>query len=526
MGQPTISRRTFLRLLGVGGGAVTLAGLHHSLGLAVAPRSPYTAQPDLADGGGRRVLVLGAGLAGLTAAYELGKAGYTVQLLEARDRPGGRCWTVRDGATLANEGGETQTASFAEGLFFEAGATRIPHHHRAVLDYCRELDVPLQLVTTINHAAYLYHDGDGPLGGRPLRFGEVFHDMLGHTAALLALAAERGALDGDVATERREALRAFAAELGDLEEDSYAYEGTGRAGYGGEGPGGGLAEGEISEPHPLPDLLRSELWRHLFVEWDYDNQMTQLHPVGGMDRLPAAFAERLGPAIRYGAEVREIRRAADGVRVVVGGAAGEEALTGDFCVCTIPPPVLAGIPLDLPSATLAAIRAVRFTPATLVGLQFRRRFWEEDDWIYGGTSWTDLPIGAITYPGWGYGGARGIVTGAATFGAAAEQLGTLSPEQRIAAALEQGARLHPQYADAFEQGFSVAWQRDPFSRGAYATYSDEERAGIYPALLAPDERIVLAGDHTTYLNGWMEGAILSAHAALRRIDELVRAGRP
>jgi monoamine oxidase len=525
MNRSTISRRTFLRLIGAAGAGATLASLHHGLGLTVAPRSPYRGRPALqANGAGRRVLVLGAGIAGLVAAYELQAAGYEVELIEARDRPGGRCWTVRDGATLAERDGPAQSASFATGLFFEAGSNRIPHHHRGVLDYCRELAVPLQLVSTINYAAYLYHERAGPLAGEPLRYAEVLHDLLGHSAELLALATRRGVFDGDLDQAQREALLDYADALGDL-DDEHTYEGSGRARYGDEAPGGGLAEGEAADPRPLSTLLASELWRYLFFEWDYDNQMTQLHPVGGMDRLINAFAERLGPTIRYSAEVRAIQRTSTGLRVLAASAGGaEQAFEGEFCICTIPPPVLAQIPNDLAPSVQQALAAVRMQPATLVGLQFARRFWEDDDQIYGGTSWTDMDIGSIWYPDWGYHSAKGIVTGAYTLGEAAEQLGALSPDQRIATALTQGAQLHPQYPEAFEQGFSVAWHRDPYSLGAYALYPEQEREEIYQALLAPDDAIILAGEHMSYLNGWMEGAVLSAHEALRQIDERVRAG--
>lgn len=524
MNRSTISRRAFLRLIGAAGAGATLAGLNHALGLAFAPRSPYRGRPALqANGAGRRVLVLGAGIAGLVAAYELQAAGYEVELIEARDRPGGRCWTVRDGATLSERDSPAQSASFDNGLFFEAGPNRIPHHHLGVLDYCRELAVPLQLVSTINYAAYIYHERTGPLAGEPLRYAELFHDMLGHSAELLAMATQRGVFDNDLDQAQREALLDYADELGDLEDD-HTYAGSGRGGYGDESPGGGLTEGEVADPRPLATLLASELWQHLFFEWDYDQQMTQLHPVGGMDRLINAFTERLGPTIRYSTEVRAIQRTNTGVRVLAAApGAAEQAFEGEFCICTIPPPVLAQIPNDLAPSVQQALAAVRMQPATLVGLQFARRFWEEDDQIYDGTSWTDLAIGSIWYPGWGYNGAKGIVTGAYTLGEAAEQLGALTPDERIATALEQGALLHPQYPEAFEQGFSVAWHRDPYSLGAYALYPEQEREDIYQALLAPDDAIILAGDHMSYLNGWMEGAVLSAHEALRQIDEHVRA---
>ena len=92
-----------------------------------------------------RVLVLGAGLSGLVVGYELGKLGYDYQVLEARDRVGGLQWTVRRGTEHTEVGGERQVCTFDEGQYVNVGPWRIPHSHTAVLNYCRELSVPLQV---------------------------------------------------------------------------------------------------------------------------------------------------------------------------------------------------------------------------------------------------------------------------------------------------------------------------------------------------------------------------------------------
>ena len=92
------------------------------------------------DGKGRKVIILGAGLAGMTTAYELGKLGYDCTVLEARSRSGGRVWTIRGGTKETElNGGTPQTCSFDDGLYFNGGAARISHHHQLTLHYCREL---------------------------------------------------------------------------------------------------------------------------------------------------------------------------------------------------------------------------------------------------------------------------------------------------------------------------------------------------------------------------------------------------
>ena len=162
---PRITRRRFLQAVGAAGGAAAVLGSMEALRL-VAPaaenRRPF--QPprksDFALQGranGTRVLVLGAGVAGLATAYELEKAGYACEILEARDRPGGRNWTVRGGTSETEINGPTQTASFSEGQYFNAGPARIPQHH-TTLDYCRELGVPIEIFANANADAWYYHE--------------------------------------------------------------------------------------------------------------------------------------------------------------------------------------------------------------------------------------------------------------------------------------------------------------------------------------------------------------------------------
>lgn len=108
------------------------------------------------DPGGQRVLVLGAGLAGMTAAMELRAAGYEVEILEYREKAGGRCWTLRSGDVYTEMGCATREVDFEEGNYFNPGTWRIPYNHYAILDYCRRLGVELQPFIQVNHNAYLH----------------------------------------------------------------------------------------------------------------------------------------------------------------------------------------------------------------------------------------------------------------------------------------------------------------------------------------------------------------------------------
>jgi monoamine oxidase len=540
--QHTFSRRRFLQVAGLTAGAVGLRQALRSLGLAPPStyRGPFALQ---GTGAGTRVIILGAGLAGLVTAYELSRAGYECHILEARNRSGGRCWTVRAGSRSEEEG-DQQVAGFDNGHYFNAGPDRIPQEHRAVLSYCRQLGVPVRAFVGLNAAAYYYHENVGPLSGERVRLRQAWTDLNGHTTALLATAVathrQRLQLSEEDAEQLLDYLESYGhleeaepdehpEENGDNEQDNgppagrLVYEGAGEAGF--ETPPGAFdQEGEPLEPLALSDLLQAEYWRHFPFEWDYHRQMALLHPEGGMDRIVRAFEQHVGHLIQLEAEVQEIRRTAAGVRVVYQDrrTGQNHEISGDYCVCTLPLPVLAGLATDLPPEVQRAAAEIAYLPAVKVGLQFSRRFWEDEEEIYGGGSYTNLDIGQIWYPSWGYHTERGIVDGAHAYGAAAEALGNLAPAARVEEARQQGARLHPEFDEAFETGFAVAWQHDPYSRGAWAAYTAAQRADLYPLFNQFDDFIYLAGDHMSYLTGWLEGAVLSAHQVSERIHDRVQ----
>ena len=157
---PPVSRRELFNLVGRAGGVAGLYATLDAMGL-LPPSEAYAGPPPLApaSGLGIRVAILGAGIAGLTAAYELRKAGYQCRVLEARDRPGGRIWTVRGGDTIV-ETDSTQRVTWERQphLYFNAGAARLPHHHQGILGYCRELGVPLEILMNDNRGALLQDD--------------------------------------------------------------------------------------------------------------------------------------------------------------------------------------------------------------------------------------------------------------------------------------------------------------------------------------------------------------------------------
>ena len=195
----------------------------------------------------------------------------------------------------------------------------------------------------------------------------------------------------------------------------------------------------------------------------------------------------------------------------------------DWCVCTIPLSILSQIPIDVGARMKAAIDAVPYLSAIKIGLQFKRRFWEEDEAIYGGISYTDLPIRQIAYPNMGFNrSGRGVLLGAYLVeGSNAYEFTAMAPEERVARAVALGSRIHPQYEAEFENGIAVAWHRVPFTLGCAGYWTEELRAQHYNDLCQIDGRILLAGEHASYIPVWQEGAILSALDGIARLHDRV-----
>ena len=522
----SLSRRRLFELVGAQVGASAAYQLMTSLGFA--SESPYRGPIALeGDPKGASVVILGAGLAGMTAAIELGKAGYKVQILEYNLRPGGRNWTLRGGDVYTELGGATQHCAFDAGLYLNPGPWRIPYHHHAILDYCRRFGVALEPFIQLNHNAFLH--STAAFGGKPQRIRDIKADYDGGVAELLAKATRKGALDDALSREDQEILLEALRALGALDKDFRYRVGDDSAEHRGyaRDPGGGLAaRPAFSEPIGVHDILTSRLWRSLQSFLLYDFQTTMFQPVGGMGRIGEAFVRQIPNMIRYGAKVTAIKQDDKGVTIAfedqtANGQAQE--LRADWCLCALPLSILSQLPLNVSPPMKAAIEAVPYAPATKFGLQFRRRFWEEDDHIFGGISFTDLPIRQISYPSGGLNaGGKGVLLGGYTFGGAnSYEFAAMTPAERVERALDDGAQIHPQYRAEFENGMSVAWHRVPFTLGCAGDWSDEARAAHYDNLCQIDGRIALAGEHASFIPAWQEGAILSALDAVQRLHKRV-----
>jgi monoamine oxidase len=252
------------------------------------------------------------------------------------------------------------------------------------------------------------------------------------------------------------------------------------------------------------------------------HQTTMFQPVGGMGMIGKAFGRQVEGLVRFGAKVTKIDQANGGVTATYTDLASgqERTAKADYCVCTIPLGILSQIELDASTGLRAAIAAVPYSNSVKVGLEMKTRFWE-DEAIYGGISYTDQDISQISYPsGNMHSAGPGVILGAYTFGPASYKMAGMTPEQRVAYALEQGSVFHPgKYKENFSNGAAVAWSRSPFTLGCCAQWNEDTRKEHYQTLVAVDDRIVLAGEHASYVGCWMEGALLSSLDAITRLHK-------
>ena len=425
-------------------------------------------------------------------------------MLEARARSGGRVFTVRRG-TVSEEDGPAPDRRVRRWLYFNAGPMRISHHHHTTLAYCRELQVPMEVFVPDCESAYLYQTR-GPLAGRRIRLREARADFDGYIAELLSKALSQAQLDQPLTAEDRDRLLAYLRRLGALDQQR-RYRGSSR-----RGPD---AQGRPSAPLALRDLFGGI--PDFYVQTDWSSQPTMMQVVGGMDRLPAALAARLGNRIVYRAAVREIRQSERGVWVIYADADGRpQRVDADYCVCTIPLPVLTGLQKDLSPPVQSAIAAASYDGAGKIGLQFKRRFWEQDDEIYGGRSWTDQEIGQIIYPSHGFNGRKGR---ARRLLPGFRQDHARAPSRRTSAAGARARRPHsPAVHDRVRDGVLGLVASRAMEPRLMAVGIDAAHEALV-ALRQPDGRVHFAGDYMTDMSSWMQGAFESARevaAAIHR----------
>jgi monoamine oxidase len=356
----------------------------------------------------------------------------------------------------------------------------------------------------------------------------MVNDMRAHLAELLAKAIDQHALDQDVPKGELEMIRQFLNFSGQL-NDKGRYRPAGSSGYSVEGGGYDKA------PVPLPPLTFQELAPSRAVGLPYvfehiwDMQATMLQPVGGMDRIALAIYQRVKPSVHLRTVVTAIRRVGNRVRIEHGP--GKQVTEADYCICTLPIPILQRLANDFSPAKKAAIAGAT-RQLRSVKLAFEApRFWERDDFIFGGLAWTDRLNENVIYPSERYGAAKGIIVGAYCAGwthpDTPDSFAALSHEERIRISRDSIEALHPGRSRLLGKPVTVAWGLTPYSETVGTLWGGgpgrtATRPPAYAELLKPEGPIVFAGEHLSYQGTWQEGAAMSAHEALKLVASMAK----
>ena len=470
------------------------------LGLAAASLSACSLNSQR-ESAPKRIIVIGAGLAGLAAGYELTQAGHDVVILEARARPGGRVETLRK--------------PFSDGLHADAGAHFIPNNHDLTIRYTRLFKLTLEPSTPLFEARLFYvHDQrvvanygvevDWPFDLTP---EERKLGRLGMWERYISAALEDL---GDVTApgwpeghrlERYD--RMTAAELLRSRGASPGAVALLRVGY--------------------LDLIGDGIDSYSALQMLHNLALRQMETVrytisGGTDLLPKAFAERLTGKIRYESPVVRIEPGEASASVVVGRQGQHERLTADHIVCTIPFSVLKGVDVS-PAFSQGKTRAVQELPYTSIArvyLQFGRKIWTTENLYV--TAATDLPIKWLFEHTINQPGRRGILEAQAS-GVEGRRVTRMTEDDRIQFALGNVERVFPGIRDDFERGTSKAWDEDPWAHGAFAYFGPGQMLALLPDIARPEGRVHFAGEHTSPWSAWMQGALESGLRVTREINE-------
>jgi len=447
------------------------------------------------------VVIVGAGLAGLSAGYELAQAGHEVTILEATMRPGGRALTIRE--------------PFSDGLYAEAGAARFYDIHDLTLKYVRLFNLPVVPFYPKELASVRY------IGGKPIRLkaGEsvTLSDFPPEQTVSLTSEEKSLGLDG----MRRKYIGSKLKELGDVSSAEWPPSGLQKydgmdfgeflRGQGASPPAVALLGGEVD-----PEERSSALWylRVLALE----QGAKHIYKIqGGTDLLPRAFAQRLAQKIRYGTPVIRIEQQARGVQVAFWQGGAVETLAADYLICAVPFSLLKRIQVSPPFSAekQRAIAELPYGSACRVFLQSRKRYWEAE----GLNGFGETPaLGEIWQPTFDQPGPRGILM-SYVFASRARQLTAMPEGERLNSVTDGMEHVLPGMRANLEGALSKCWDLDPWARGAYVYLKPGQVFSLTPYLARPEGRVHFAGEHASAWHRWMQGALASGVRAAHEVSE-------
>lgn len=483
-----IDRRAFLKL-GASAASAHWASQH---GGSFVPRPLPQAAP------AKRILIIGAGLAGLVAGYELTQAGHDVIILEAKLRPGGHVLTLRE--------------PFSDGLYADAGAARIPDNHDLTLHYVQQFGLTLVPFYPANLTNITL------IGGK--RIPTPAGQQLDLSQVPLSLTPEERqlGLSGLVVKYLGAALSA----IGDPGTPDWppgpakSYDQITMAEFLREqGASAGAIE-LLEWPYATAEDDRASLLWILRETLYESHEKTRYKITGGTDLLPRAFASKLQDKIQYGSPVVRIEQDPSKVRVITTQSGTHHTLEADHLICAIPFPPLRRVEIRpaFSAAKRKAIAELAYDSATRVILQCRTRFWEKEK--ANGFGMSDLPQ-EIWHPTFDQPGTRGLLA-SYLFSGVARRTGAMAHDQRLEFIAHELEKVYPGLLDNLEGGVAQVWDADQWEGGAYALPSPGQMMAICAGIDRPEGRVHFAGDHTSRWPGWMQGALQSGLRAAQEVN--------
>jgi monoamine oxidase len=423
-----------------------------------------------------------------------------VTVLEARDRPGGRIFTMR--------------APFQAGQFAELGAARIPNVHPLTLGYVDRFGLPLE--------PFMPESG----GEDVLRFrGKLYRLARGKTIdpAKLPLAITADEKKRGLRNILQETMQPVLLSMRDIASPEFPSQSMRkhdidvRALCKREGISLDVFAGQaVGVFEPKTDRA-SSLGRMRVLPMLLSARMVWRIP-GGMDRLPRAMADALGERVRYRTPVVSVKQTGSGVTVVAVEGGRERAFSGDYFIWAAPLPPLGRVVMDPPlsAGKRRAIEEAYFSAVTRVGIQVGQRFWEADKLSgYGGS---DDPM-ELWHTTFDRPGPEGMLVAYFKHDGARE-IASLPPEARAANGIERVSRILPGLEKHVVTSVVKVWAEDPWAGGAYLQFLPGQLYDLKPHFARPEGRIHFAGDHTSHLPGWMQGALSAGHRAADEIRAL------
>jgi monoamine oxidase len=444
----------------------------------------------------QRVAVVGAGLAGLVAAYELLRAGHTVSVFEAQERPGGRIRTRRD--------------AFGDGLYVEEGAREFGEGYTLLNQYIAQFGLPVssfgdpppaQRIFYLGGKRYAMSGGREPDWPFALSPEERRLGMQGLWEKYAQPAARPLAQPFDTRAMNRAARATDEHSLADLARKQGASDAAVLL----------MARAHLGASIEHVSALQVLLWERFLAA-----SPNRLCLSGGNDQLPRAFAERLGPRLHYRAELRGISQDRSQVRLAIAHGPALEQVSVERVVLALPFSVLRRLELGDAFARhkRALISALRYESATRIFVHTKTRFWRQAG--LDGSVDTDLPVGAVRDLSAGQAGSAGILGTEAT-AAASRRLTALSALERERLGVENLSRVFPEMGANGAGARSVCWDSEPYALGAWAYFAPGEMSSMFTQVALPDGRIHFAGEHTSTLC-FMEGAVQSGQRAAQEIS--------